>query len=502
MKGHSTIKSHRQQILRIHVPIRFAWVGLIVALIVTLSSRPTVAQDRLVQERQAIIDAQKTLEGRRAALLSKDENLDQRHSTLRAEQEAIKREVDSFNRDVDAANGTSQAYKSEHARWVNAYKAAAADQICKIRPAIFKQAVDAFAKSGRIPVSIPHPGFPPWHYDIHVVAHQILYRYDPGRYPWVNNKVDYKADWEAAANAFNTLVDNVDRATAGLANRKAALAARKSQFTDQARGFQQDERTFEAGLSAWKRDRDELGERAKKLRAKVDVGLREAQQAVKNTDSTLKMLSRGLYIGSILTKNPDLKEIKKFTDDLRKVTGELDKYTDKIVKLAEQQDDVKAAEEQAETLLGKAKLVRIKNQVDELERLAKKVRELPVGLVTEEVNGEFAVSADLVINAPGRAAARFRAYLVAIATNIEYLNSKYEDLDETSRIARNASRFFSDLRLNIERAVKFSGPYAKPLAEFYLDADNLAKAYGALGLGLRIKGGRGKAGRRGREKAP
>jgi hypothetical protein len=461
--------------------MRLAWVGLIVALIAILGLRPAEAQDHLDDERQAILVARKALEGRRTALISKDKTLDQRRSTLRTEQEAIKGEVGAFNREVDAANRTFQAYKSEHARWVNAYKAAAADQICKIRPAIFKQAVDAFAKSGRIPVSIPHPGFPPWHYDIHVVAHQILFRYDPGRYPWVNNKVDYKADWEVAANAFNTLVDNIDRSQAGLANRKAALTARKSQFTEQAGSFQQDAKAFKSELSAWKQDQDELGERVRKFKEKVaDAGLLRAKRAIKNTDSTLKMLSRALYIGSILTKNPDLKGIKKFTDDLRKVTGELDTQADKVVKLAEQQEDVQAAEKEAETLLEKVKRVRVKNQAEELERLAKKVRELPIGLVSEDVDDGFVVSADLLIRAPKQAEARFRAYLAAMKANTEYLNEKRGQLDEASETARKASRFFSDLQLNIEKAVKFSGPYAKPLTAFYLEADALARAYGGL----------------------
>jgi hypothetical protein len=212
----------------------------------------------------------------------------------------------------------------------------------------------------------------------------------------------------------------------------------------------------------------------------AEANLRKAQEALKNPDATLKLLSRALYVGYVLTKDPDLKEVGKFTDDLRKPAGELKKHTDKIVELAERQKDKAGAEKEGQTLLDKVKLIRIKNQAEELERLAGKIRELPVGLVSEKVDDKFTVSADLLVKEPRQAEARFKAYLAAIRTNVEYLKSKQEQLEEAGKVAKGAGTFLAKVRSDIERAVPFSGPYARQLTEFYLDVDRLSKAYNEL----------------------
>ncbi len=219
----------------------------------------------------------------------------------------------------------------------------------------------------------------------------------------------------------------------------------------------------------------------KKLDPKTaEANLRKAQEALNRTNSNLKLLSRTLYIGSVLTKNPDLKELSKFTDELRKPTSELKEQTDKIVELAEKQKNKPAAEKEGKTLLDKAKLVKIKNQTEELERLAKKVRDLPVGLVSEKVDDKFIVSADLLIKDPKQAEARFKAYLTAMKTNAEYLKLKQEQLAQAGKVAKEAAVFLVKLQSAIEKAIPFSGPYARPLTEFYLDLDKLAKAYNEL----------------------
>jgi hypothetical protein len=224
-----------------------------------------------------------------------------------------------------------------------------------------------------------------------------------------------------------------------------------------------------------------LSDPPKKLDLKsAEENLRKAQEAVKNTDSTLKMLSKAMFVGSILTKNPDLKEVSKFTEDLRKPASELKTYTDKVVELAEKEKDKAGAEKEGKALLDKVKLVKIKNQADELERLAKKVRVLPVGLVSENVDDKFAVSPDLLVKDPRQAEARFKAYLTAMWTNVEYLKSKQEQLDEAGKVAKRAGTFLANVRGDIEKAVAFSGPYAKALTEFYLDVDRLSNAYNGL----------------------
>ncbi len=240
-------------------------------------------------------------------------------------------------------------------------------------------------------------------------------------------------------------------------------------------------KTFESDALSWKKEQDDLSERISKLEEKMaDSKLHKAQKAIKNTDSSLKMLSRALYVGYILSKNPDLKELSKFTKELGKPASELSKYSDKIVELAEKQKDKTAAENESKGLLDKVKLFKIKSQAEELERLAKKIRELPVGLVSEDVDDNFVVTVDMLIKAPKQAEAWFKSYLDAMTTNIEYLRSQQEPLDEAGEVARNAVTLFRELQSAIEKAIAFSGPYAKPLTEFYLEVDNLAKAYGGL----------------------
>lgn len=220
---------------------------------------------------------------------------------------------------------------------------------------------------------------------------------------------------------------------------------------------------------------------SKKLDPKsAEANLRKAQEAVKNTDSTLQWLSKALYAGSVLTKNPDLKEASRFTDDLRKTTGELKKHTDKVVELAERKKDQPGAEKESKSLLEKVKLVRIGNQADELERLARKVRDLPIGLVSEKIDDKFVVSADLLVKDPKQAESRFKSYVAALKSNAEYLKAKHDQLDEAGKMAKGAGVFLSRVQSDVEKAIPFSGTSAKPLTEFYLDLDKLIKSYHEL----------------------
>ena len=232
----------------------------------------------------------------------------------------------------------------------------------------------------------------------------------------------------------------------------------------------------------------------KKLDQKsAEDNLRKAQDALKKTDSSLGWLSKSLYVGSVVTKNPDLKALSKFAADVKKPVSELKKFTDKVVELGDKKNDKAAAEKESKTLLDRVKLVKIKNQADELERLAKKVRELPVGLVSEKVDDKFAVSADLLVKNPKEAEKRFKAYLAAMNTNAEYLAAKQEQLDDVAQVAKAAGKAFGQLQADIEKAVPFSGLYAKTLTEFYLDADKLAKAYNELGSDCAAKAKEAKA---------
>ncbi len=81
----------------------------------------------------------------------------------------------------------------------------------------------------------------------------------------------------------------------------------------------------------------------KKIKADVaavesaDKNLLNAQEAARKTASAVKLLSKGAYVASVLTNNPAINEISKFMDRLDKTAGELEKYTDEIVYLANKQ---------------------------------------------------------------------------------------------------------------------------------------------------------------------
>lgn len=209
--------------------------------------------------------------------------------------------------------------------------------------------------------------------------------------------------------------------------------------------------------------------------------LRKAQESLKKTDSSLNWLSKSLYVGSVVTKNPDLKELGKFAAEVRKPVAELKRYTDRVVELAEAKKDKAAAEKESKTLLDKLKLVKLSKQADELDRLAGKVKELPIGLVSERVDDKFAVSADLLAKNPKEAQARFKAYLTAMKTNVDYLQAKQIQLEDTAEVAKAAGKAFGQVRDDLEKAAPYGGPYAKTLTEMYLDVDKLSKAYNGLG---------------------
>jgi chromosome segregation ATPase len=216
-------------------------------------------------------------------------------------------------------------------------------------------------------------------------------------------------------------------------------------------------------------------------RKTAEENLRKAQDALKKTDSSLNWLSKSLYVGSVLTKNPDLKELGQFVGEVRKPVAELKKHTDKVVELADRKKDTAAAEKESKTLLDKLKLVKLSKQAEELEKLSKRVSELPVGLVSEKVDDKFAVSADLLVKNPKEAQARFKAYLAAMKANAEYLQAKHAQLEETADVAKAAGKAFGQLRDDLEKVAPHGGLYAKTLTETYLDVDKLAKAYNGLG---------------------
>ena len=212
----------------------------------------------------------------------------------------------------------------------------------------------------------------------------------------------------------------------------------------------------------------------------VEANLRKAQEAVRNTDTALEVLSDALHLGSILTKNPDLEKMSEFTEKLREPAGELKKYTDIVVELAEKKNDKAAAEKESNTLLDKLKLVKIENQAEELERLGRKVLKFPVGLITEKIDEKFVVSRDLLIKNPKEAESRFKSYLGAIKANVNYLKAKQEQLEDASKVSRAAGKFWGRLHSDIGTALPYTGVFGKSVMEYWYNADKLSKAYSDL----------------------
>lgn len=227
-----------------------------------------------------------------------------------------------------------------------------------------------------------------------------------------------------------------------------------------------------------------------KMDAKAaEANLRKAREALKQTESGLKLLDKALYAGYVVTGKPDLKAAREFADQFQKPLGEMKKHTDTVVELAERKKDKAGAEKEGKSLLEKVKLVKIKNQAEELDRLAKNVRDLPVGLVSEESDAKFVVSPELLLKDPKQAESRFKAYLSAMVKNAEYLRAKQDELDETAKIAKRTGKFLAEIQTLVEKATPFCGIYVKPLTEFYLDLDKLASAFNGLASDCAKKSG-------------
>ncbi len=214
--------------------------------------------------------------------------------------------------------------------------------------------------------------------------------------------------------------------------------------------------------------------------AAVSENLRKAQDAARNTDSTLEILERAAYVGYVLTSDSDLRKISKFAGELREPAVEVKEHTDRIVELAEKKQDREAAVREGKNLLDKVKLLKMNDQVEELDRLAKAVRELPVGLVSEKVDDKFVVGSELLINNPKEAEARFKAQLDAMKANVDFLTLKQAQLGEVGKAAKGAFKFLYELRENIEMVAPHTSIYGKSLIEFSREVDSLEKGYGGL----------------------
>lgn len=216
-------------------------------------------------------------------------------------------------------------------------------------------------------------------------------------------------------------------------------------------------------------------------RKAAEDNLREAKKATEQAASGLKWLSRALWLAGYKSDSNTLKDVKsKFDRTLAKPAKDLDKALGELQRVTGSKNDKEPPKNLVDTIKDSLKLLKPGGQADELERLAPKVRELPIGLVSETVDDEYKVSADLLISKPKESEARFKKYLSAMRENSDRLTNLATQLEDTAEVSSLANKLFIGLADKISKVAPHTGAFGKGLMEQYLDVDRLAKAYASL----------------------
>lgn len=227
-----------------------------------------------------------------------------------------------------------------------------------------------------------------------------------------------------------------------------------------------------SNYAAWQNQAGLLPADSKKI---ASENLNRAYEVVHKTDSGLHLLSRALWVGSVLKKRPDLAGGARTVDQMRGPVKELDGMLARL-NSAMKPD---ATKRESGKFLDKLKTVNLNAQAEVLRKFGKAVEGTPVGLVSEAVDDKFQVTPELLVKKPREAKERFAGLLVAMKTNIDYLKTQQAQLEEIHKRGKAASKALSELNKGIEKAVQ-TGLFTKPLLEKYLDIDNLIKAYNSL----------------------
>ena len=210
-------------------------------------------------------------------------------------------------------------------------------------------------------------------------------------------------------------------------------------------------------------------------RKKAEDDLRKAREAVERVDSQLKWLNRAAWLSSVLKQSPELNQAKDLIDKLRGTCQDIRGAADKLIEIRDQEK----ARNEAKGFLSRIKRLKLNEQKEILGEMGRTISAIPVGLVSERVDERFKVSADLLVREPREAKKRFRDYVEAIQSNIDYLKNKEEILEEIQTRAKAASRVLTALSDAIERAVR-AGLLTKLLLDQYLDTGNLIRAYNGV----------------------
>lgn len=199
--------------------------------------------------------------------------------------------------------------------------------------------------------------------------------------------------------------------------------------------------------------------------------LRKVHSVVHQTEAGFGLLSKGVWTASVLMNRPELTEA---SGALRSVLGpikELDGALDQLNRLVNQQQ----AKQESRGFIGKLKLVKLGGQLEELERCSQKIRDIPIGLVSDGLDDRFKVSPDLLTRKPKEAERRFAELLAAMRTNVAYLQTQQARLEEIQRYGKAASKGLDHFNNGIEIAVR-AGFFTEALVAKYLDVGRLSKA--------------------------
>jgi len=215
-------------------------------------------------------------------------------------------------------------------------------------------------------------------------------------------------------------------------------------------------------------------------RKTAEENLKKAKEVAEKSESGLTWLSNALWVAGKKSDSAAIKDVKsKFDRALAGPVKDLNKGLDEVQKAVGAKDD-KEASKLSGGLRDKLKLLKPDEQAEELVKLAKKVRELPIGLVSEKVDDKFVVSADLLVTKPKEAEGRFKDYLAAVQANATRMKAIQEQLDDAAEVAGKAGKLFLSLADRLGKVAPHAGPFKDALTGECLSVGKLANAYNGL----------------------
>jgi hypothetical protein len=432
-----------------------------------------VARGEKLERRSKDLAAQKgKLSNDRTALQREHAQLDAQHDrilqaqakledSLKPKVAVIDQDVQAFqNSDVAKSNGSWQRHWPGHFQ-----------QVMNSQPAyqpIAKKYLDHFKVTGELFVQCP-----PW-----IDPNRGLLR---GQRP-----TDRNVFWAHLANDTNTahrkyteamrdfelrrqnIISTGDSERKLLKQRSDANDQHRAEWQKQKVALDESARRLESDFTRLEKQLAEL----EKDRAEAIANLTQARDSASRVDSALGLIGRGAWLASIVTGNRRFADAAEVAKKLRDPVSQLDSMLDRVNKAVNQED----AKKESRSFFDKLKVLTLGGQTEQLQKIANAVREIPIGLIGDDLDPSFQVTPDLLLKNPKEAEIRFGNLLAAMGRNFTYLMARQVELEELERYCGAASKAFRDLNLKIEKAVG-SGVFTNQMVAIYLDADNLSRAY-------------------------